>query len=126
MERRKLVYQSLEIILDSDRKTEDTDQCNVSAFKLSWTYVCDGRYLGPNPCLSFTKNSNLGNIIESKVLNLPLTNLRPHSPQRPHHEAQRGRLDQNQAVFRLLQMRQVEIQIFIIGCQTTFDSPPRT
>ena len=124
MERRKLVYQSLEIILDSDRKTEDTDQCNVSAFKLSWTYVCDGRYLSQNPCLRFTKNSNLGNFIESKV---PLTNLRPHSsPKRPHHEAQRGGLDQNQAALRLLQMRHVEFQIFIIGCQTTFDSPPRT
>ena len=44
MEKSKIVVR-LEIILDSDRKTEDTDQCNVSAFKPCWTYACDGRHL---------------------------------------------------------------------------------
>ena len=33
-EQRKLVYQSLEIILDSDRKIEDTDQCKCFQTKL--------------------------------------------------------------------------------------------
>ena len=32
--KKKLVYQSLEIILDSDRKTEDTDQCKCFQTKL--------------------------------------------------------------------------------------------